>query len=146
MKFANSTIRILALLLGLTLASAYVVAGSKPQSKTMNTFALLFTAGSKELSESDLKLRAQLVKAWVKKQNGAGHHLEPRAFGPEHVEINSEAKIVSRSQTSEGHLTIALFVEAKDFDEAVALAQSHPGLKFGSKVEVRSWSQPVPIK
>jgi hypothetical protein len=34
------------------------------------------------------------------------------------------------------------FIEAKDFGEAVQVAQTHPGLRYGVSIEVRPWTDP----
>ncbi len=34
------------------------------------------------------------------------------------------------------------FLEAEGFKEAIEVAESHPGLKYGVSIEVRPWSDP----
>jgi len=34
------------------------------------------------------------------------------------------------------------FIEAADFSEAVTIAKTHPGLRYGVSIEVRPWSDP----
>jgi len=34
------------------------------------------------------------------------------------------------------------FIEAADFAEAVKIAKTHPGLRYGVHIEVRPWTDP----
>jgi hypothetical protein len=38
-----------------------------------------------------------------------------------------------------------LFLTAKDFDDAVRIAKTHPGVRFGTHIEVRAWTAPAPL-
>jgi hypothetical protein len=39
-------------------------------------------------------------------------------------------------------VTNLLFLEASDFDEAVKIAKTHPGTRYGGNIEVRAWALP----
>lgn len=116
------------------------------QKKPMNTFILLFRQNPGQLSEADLKLRGQQVTVWAQAQNSAGHKLDPRIFSPEGVHLSASRVKGPVVKTEEGPVTAALFIEAKDLDDAVKVAEGHPGLNFGATVEVRPWAAPVPPK
>jgi hypothetical protein len=34
------------------------------------------------------------------------------------------------------------FIAAEDFDDAVRIAKTHPGLRYGVNIEVRPWKDP----
>jgi hypothetical protein len=36
------------------------------------------------------------------------------------------------------------FLEASDFNEAVGIAKTHPGTRYGLCIEVRAWTSPAP--
>jgi hypothetical protein len=114
----------------------------KPSSP-MKQFVLLFRQSS-ALSEADQKRRAEEVRAWARQQNDAGHKLDPRALGEEKHRIAPGGKSDSTSQRDEASLTAILFVEARNFAEAVKIAESHPALRYGViSVEVRPWTSPL---
>jgi hypothetical protein len=114
------------------------VPAASGSSLPMGQFVLLFRQSS-PLSEAEQKRRAEEVRAWAPQQNAEGHKLDPRTLG------EGKHRIGPGSQTAEAPLTGILFVEARDFVEAVKIAESHPGLRYGEIcVEVRAWSSPLP--
>jgi len=122
-------------------------AGSSPvpaegSSASMQQFALLFRPGSTPLSESDQKRRADAVLQWARQQNEAGRKLDPRALGREHRWIGPDSGGDAGAPRDVGSLSNILFLEARDFAEAVEVARTHPGLQFGASVEVRAWARP----
>jgi hypothetical protein len=108
----------------------------------MKPFVFLFRQSS-PLSEADQKRRAEEVRAWAQRQNDEGHKLDPRALGEQNHRIGPGARSGSTNQRDELPLTAILFVEARDFAEAVKIAETHPALRYGViSVEVRPWSPP----
>jgi len=97
----------------------------------MKHFVLLFRQGPSPLSEADLKARADAIVTWAERQNDAGHNLDPRSLGDERA-----------TAAEAGPLSSILFLDARNFAEALTIARSHPALRYGSTVEVRSWSPP----
>jgi hypothetical protein len=109
----------------------------------MNQFVLLFRQSS-PLSEADQKRRAEDVRDWARQQNTAGHKLDPRILSERKQRIGPNGKSDSPNQSDEAPLTAILFVEARDFDEAVKIAGSHPALHYGViSVEIRPWTSPL---
>lgn len=116
----------------------------------MKHFVLLFRQGPSPLSEADLKARADAIVTWAERQNDAGHNLDPRSLGDERAtataadgsdRMPAEAG-PGRDAAEAGALSSILFLDARSFAEALAIARSHPALRYGSTVEVRSWSPP----
>jgi len=113
----------------------------------MQQFVLLFRPGPQPLSEADQKRRTDAVLAWAKQQNDKGRKLDPRTLGKEHVWIGPDSRGSDQAPPGDvGTLGNILFIEARDFAEAVEVARSHPGPRFGTGIEVRAWSrlQPPP--
>jgi hypothetical protein len=75
--------------------------------------------------------------------NDAGYKLDPRILAPESAHPGSED--CSASATDAWPITALLFLEAYDLSEAAEVAESHPALRCGSKVEVRPWAAPVAV-
>jgi hypothetical protein len=112
------------------------------QSSFMKPFVFLFRQSS-PLSEVDQKRRAEEVRNWALRQNAEGHKLDPRRLGEEKHLIGPNGKSGVASQAADGSLTAILFVEARDFAEAVKIAESHPALHYGViNIEVRPWTAP----
>jgi hypothetical protein len=119
-----------------------VAATAGKSGSLMKPFVFLFRQSS-PLSEADQKRRAEEVQVWAQRQNDEGHKLDPRALGEQNHRIGPGARSGSTSQRDEPPLTAVLFVEARDFAEAVKIAETHPALRYGViSVEVRPWSPP----
>jgi len=107
----------------------------------MKQFAL-FCWQSRQLSEAQQKQRTTEVVAWVKQQISDGRKLEPRVLSPEQELVVSERRNAA-STNGAGALVAINFLEAKDFEEAVKIAKTHPGLRYGVSIEVRPWTNPL---
>ena len=99
------------------------------------TFVLIFRKEQRELSHEEQQQRTEEVRAWVMQQIKDGRNLEPRVLGDESHSFGESANIDKP--------VIALnFIEATDFSEAVKIAKTHPGLRYGVHIEVRPWTDP----
>jgi catechol 2,3-dioxygenase-like lactoylglutathione lyase family enzyme len=110
--------------------------------QVMKQFAFFFRQ-SRQLSEAEQKQRSAEVVAWVKQQIAEGRKLEPRVLATENELVVSEENKSSASTNSGGTLVAINFLEAKDFEEAVKIAKTHPGLRYGVSIEVRPWTNPL---
>ena len=109
----------------------------------MKHFVLLFRQHpSVKLSDAEQKRRAEEVRAWAIRQNAEGRKLDPRLLAGESHRVNpygQQAKVAN----DEGVVVAITFLEASDFAEAVRIAESHPGPRYGVSVEVCEWTSPV---
>jgi hypothetical protein len=112
------------------------------QGLPMKQFVLLFRQSPIHLSETEQKRRAEEVRAWALQQKSDGRKLDPRILGQENYRIGPAGKGGPAGETGDGPLIAITFLEARDFAEAVRIADSHPGLRYGVSVEVRSWAPP----
>ena len=110
----------------------------------MKQFVLLFRQNPIRLSEAEQKRRAEEVRAWALRQNDDGRKLDPRILGPENYRVGPDGKGGPVGETGDGQLIAITFLEARDFADAVRIADSHPGLRYGVSVEVRPWAPPPP--
>jgi FtsZ-interacting cell division protein YlmF len=110
----------------------------------MKHFVFLFREHpSTKLSDAGQKRRAEEVRAWALRQISEGRKLDPRLLVGESHRVNlddQQAKVAG----DEGLVVAITFLEARDFDEAVQIAESHPGAPYGVSVEVHEWTSPVP--
>jgi hypothetical protein len=95
----------------------------------MKTFVIIFRQGPRQLTESDKNRRAEETAEWARRQNGAGHKLDPHILAPENAHRGPESS--SATQSAEWPITALLFLEAQDLNEAVQVAESHPALRYG---------------
>jgi hypothetical protein len=109
-------------------------------------FVLLFRQGAPR-SMAERKRRSDEVIAWVRQQDSAGHHIvsheladENRWIGPDVPGAPTRVPVVVASPDDVGALSNILFLQAHDLAEAVEIARTHPGLRYGASVEVRAGS------
>jgi hypothetical protein len=113
--------------------------GSSAQGESMkNSFVFIFRQGARRLSEEEQKSRTAEVRSWALQQIENGRDLDPRILNDESYRLGEG--------TPNGDLAgrvIALnFIDLNDFNEAVQIAKSHPGLRYGVNIEVRPWKDP----
>ena len=110
----------------------------------MKQYVFLFRQTTTQLSEEDQKRRAEEVRSWALRQNKEGRKLDPRIMGQENYRIGPDGKGGPIGETGDEPLIAITFLEARDFAEALRVAETHPGLRYGVSIEVRSWAQPPP--
>jgi len=102
------------------------------------SFAFIFRKGTRKLSEGEQKRRTDEVRAWALQQIDEGRGLDPRILDDESVRLGDTSAI----STGEGSVIALNFIQAADFSEAVAIARTHPGLRYGVDIEVCPWTDP----
>lgn len=106
----------------------------------MQQFVLIFRLGDGgPVSAEEQARRSAAIRDWAKKLVEQGYSFDPRALGKEVYRIPAEGD--DAHERLVGNL---LFLTAKDFDDAVRIAKSHPGAAWGTHIEVRAWSVPGP--
>lgn len=101
-------------------------------------FVLIFRQGTRTLNPEEQKQRTEEVRAWAIRHVGNGTRLDPRVFGQESRLLGDTAV---RADGADAAIAVN-FLEAESFKDAVQVAESHPGLKYGVSIEVRPWSDP----
>jgi hypothetical protein len=109
----------------------------------MKQFVLIFRQGQKPLTNDQRKQISAKMPAWVSLQFGPGRKLEPRilTLDPSWT-VNGSG--IARAPANERPVTALLFVETVDFQDAVRIAETHPGLAYDVSIEVREWTPPAP--
>ena len=110
----------------------------------MKHFIFLFRQSPTALSKADEQRRADEVFEWAQQQNSQGRRLDPRKLGKDIHRIFPSGLLHATCECDVESLSAILFLEAHNFDEAVRIAESHPGLKYGASVEIREWAPPQP--
>lgn len=106
----------------------------------MQHFVIIFRQGPHPLTEADKARRQTAISAWAREQNAAGHKLEPRTLAPE---VARPGIVALPDATGTWPVTALLFLEARDFAEAVQVAAAHPAKDYNVSMEVRPWAPPV---
>jgi hypothetical protein len=117
------------------------VTGERPTPSTMQPFVIIFRQGPRELTDAEQAQRQQEVSAWAREIMAAGHRLDPRILPPEML-LPEDQSAASASAPDGAPVTALLFLVARDLGEAGRIAASHPGRKYGARVEVRPWAHP----
>jgi hypothetical protein len=103
----------------------------------MGQFVLLFRPGSRKLSPEEHSQLSLEIRAWAKQWTQEGHSFDPRTLSQESFWITPD-----NAGKGERPVTNLLFLTAKDFDDAVRIAKTHPGARYGTEIEVRAWAPP----
>jgi hypothetical protein len=118
-------------------------AASASPTTEMKKFVIIFRQSPQPLSDTDKQRRAEETTAWARRQNAAGHKLDPHILAPESAHSGPAGSTANQSDS--WPITALLFLEAHDLSEAAQIAESHPALHYGASVEVRQWAPPVPV-
>ena len=107
-----------------------------------NSFVIIFRQGPRTLTPADLQRRAQETSVWARRQNDAGHRLNPHILTPDRerrgVDMDGATGIDAWP------ITALLLLEARDLADAARVAGEHPAIAYGANVEVRPWARPAP--
>jgi hypothetical protein len=100
-------------------------------------FVFIFRQGPARFSDEEQERRTEEVRHWALEQIKQGRNLEPRILGDESYRLGEDAR-----QGDDGIVVALNFIEATDISEAISIARTHPGLRYGVRIEVRSWTDP----
>lgn len=114
------------------------------QETQMQEFVFLFRHDASALSEEDLRQQNKEARTWALRQLDAGRELDPHMIDAERYVVRPGGETAAAANPDGAPVVAILFLKAKDFDEAVALAESHPGPRHGASIEVRPWHEPAP--
>jgi hypothetical protein len=130
-----------AVALALVSAAAIASTPSNPRTRTpMNEFALIFHAG-RDVDPAVLPRRNAAARDWAIALRNEGT-LRTAAPLEEEGFLISQQGVTPVAQN--GAIGGVVIVSARDLAAAVALAKGHPGLAFGTRVEVRPVKPVVP--
>jgi len=111
----------------------------------MNRYMMLFR-GTRALTESELEQRGIAIQEWVAMVRQKGINLDPRILEQRvgtYAQNNDVATFEAASKDSS--LTAVVSFDAADDKTAEAIAEAHPGLRYGVVIELRRWLPPAPV-
>jgi hypothetical protein len=100
----------------------------------MPLFAFLYRA-TRPLTETELAERSRVVPVWTLAQREAGRVVAVSVFGDEARLLRADDSLADAAIPLLAGCTL---VNARDMDDALALARQFPGRAFGTEVEVRA--------
>jgi hypothetical protein len=103
------------------------------------SFVLIFRQGRRPLMEEEQKRRTEEVRQWAIRHINDGHGLDPRVLDDESRCLGDEMPTGAHAA---GHVIALNFIDATNLDDAVSVANTHPGLRYGISIEVRRWRDP----
>jgi hypothetical protein len=129
----KSGVGLLAVLLAGTAVGASPSSPSTKRTSAMQEFALIFRPGH-AVDPADLPRRNAAARDWALalRHDGTLHAASPLEDAGFTVSQQGVAPVAHDRAVAS-----VLVVEAKDLESAVALAKGHPGLAFGTEIEVR---------
>jgi len=109
----------------------------------MNRYMMLFR-GTRALTESELEKRGMAIQEWVAMVRQKGINLDPRILDQRVGTYAQNDGAVTSEAPKDSSLTAIVSFEATDDKTAEAIAEAHPGLRYGVVIELRRWLPPVP--
>jgi hypothetical protein len=115
---------------------------AKTQEKPMKHYALVFYA-SHTLTPEELKQRQIEILEWAKDVASMGIDLDPRAFGSALARlVPSGDEAASGEEGAGSAFTNIVFFDSANEEQAMRVAKTHPGLRYGTRIDVREWTRP----
>jgi hypothetical protein len=118
--------------------AACSTAGASPPAATRRTtmpeFAFLFRSRA-DLTPDQLARRGAAVRDWALALRASGAFRHTSVLEDGGLILSSDRTV--KDLTAQGAVGAVLVVEAADLAAATALARTHPGLEYGTEIEIR---------
>jgi hypothetical protein len=110
----------------------------------MKHYAMIFYA-SRTLTPEELKQRQVEIAKWAQDVRAMGIHLDPRSFGAPvgRFSLSEDGVNDPRNGGTGVAFSNIVFLDSGSEEQALHVAEIHPGVNYGSRVEVREWTSPV---
>lgn len=111
----------------------------------MPEFALIYRTGTRLLTPAEREQRRASVRAWALDHRARGVLGTAVLFGDAGAVLAPDgAQQPATVIAAPGTVAAVSVIHATDLAAAIAIAKTHPGLAFGTEVEVRETTQPAP--
>jgi hypothetical protein len=115
---------------------------AEAREKPMKHYALIFYA-SRTLTSEQLKHRQIEILEWAKDVASMGINIDPRAFAAPLARLSpSGGEAVSGNEGPGSTFSNIVFFDSASEEQAMRVAKTHPGLRYGTTIEVREWTSP----
>jgi hypothetical protein len=143
--FKGAVVRLLSIMLLVSAALACQPNYSqtaKAQEKPMKHYALIFYP-THTLTPGELKQRQIEILEWAKDVTSMGIDLDPRGFASPLARLAaSGGEAASGDEGAGSSFTNIVFFNSASEEQAMRVAKTHPGLRYGTRIEVREWTSP----
>jgi hypothetical protein len=118
------------------------------QGKIMKHYALVFYPSSRKPTTEELEKRQIEILEWAKQVVAMGIELDPRAFRAPVARLSpsqgtvASGNVETPTEFSNTEFSNIVFFDADSEEQAMQVAKTHPGLHYGTTVEVREWTSP----
>ena len=110
----------------------------------MKHYALIFYP-SRTLTPEELTQRQVEILEWVKNVTSMGVDLDPRSFGSPLARLAPAGGEAASGNNATGTaFANIVFFDSASEEQAMHIAKTHPGLRYGATIEVREWTPPRP--
>lgn len=107
----------------------------------MPEFAFLFRSRA-DLSPAQVARRGAIVRDWALALRASGAFRHTSVLEDSGLVLSPDRSV--KDLTPQGAIGAVLVVEATDLAAATALARTHPGLDYGTEIEIRP-VKPLPV-
>ena len=108
----------------------------------MKHHALIFYP-SRTLTPEELTQRQVEILEWANDVTSMGIDLDPRALASPLARLApSGGEAVSGDEGAGPAFTNIVFFNSASEEQAMRVAKTHPGLRYGTRIEVREWTSP----
>jgi hypothetical protein len=115
---------------------------AKPQTGSVLHYAMIFRS-QRVLTADQQRQREAEIQVWAKTVRDRGVTLDPRILGATDAYFEVEGDhVVSRPGGDDSSPGAIIFFDAASREQAIDVARSHPGLRYGVTVELREWQAP----
>jgi hypothetical protein len=111
----------------------------------MKHYALIFYS-TRLLTSEEQKRRPVDIATWVKQVTDVGITLDPRNFGETEAAFSAQGSVSDSVKEADGPTMVTIaFFDSTDREQAVNVARTHQGPRYGVAVRLREWTSPRPI-
>jgi hypothetical protein len=100
---------------------------------------------TRPFTAEEQQTRTRDIQHWVAQVTSMSIQLDPRNLGDTVANLpQAGGAIVSQTDPTDRSLATLVYFDARDNAEALEVARTHPGPRYGVTLELREWSAPVP--
>ncbi|NYF78901.1 hypothetical protein [Granulicella arctica] len=109
----------------------------------MKHYAMIFYP-TRTLTPEEIQQRKVEIAVWVKQVQEMGVSLDPRGFGQPTANLSARGgEIVSQENSGGPTFSNIVFFDSSSEDQAMHIAKTHPGLRYGVTLVMREWTSPL---
>jgi hypothetical protein len=109
----------------------------------MPHYVMIFRT-TRPFTAEEQQTRSRDIQHWVAQVTSMSIALDPRNLGDTVANLpQGGGATVSQTDPTDRSLAILVYFDARDNAEALEVARTHPGPRYGATLELREWSAPA---